>query len=85
MIVTALVAASAASVQSFLAASSPCVLASLSVDLMAALKQYDYDLNERELALVLRFRDALEEAGIDLFLTERLTDAEKALLQQVLD
>jgi hypothetical protein len=54
-------------------------------DLMAALKQNDYDLNERELALVLRFRDALEEAGIDLFLTERLTDAEKALLQQVLD
>jgi hypothetical protein len=54
-------------------------------DLMAALKQYDYDLNDRELALVLRFRDALEEAGIDLFLTQRLTDAEKALLQEVLD
>jgi hypothetical protein len=54
-------------------------------DLIAALEQYDYDLNERELALVLRFRDALEEAGIDLFLTQRLTDADKALLQQVLD
>jgi hypothetical protein len=41
-------------------------------DLMGALKQYGYDLNERELALVLRFRAALEEAGVDLFLAEKL-------------
>jgi hypothetical protein len=54
-------------------------------DLLAALDQYGYDLNERELALVLRFRDALEEAGVDLFLTQRLTAADKALLRQVLN
>jgi hypothetical protein len=41
-------------------------------DLLGALKQYGYDLNERELALVLRFRAALEEAGVDLFLAEKL-------------
>jgi len=41
-------------------------------DLMGALKQYGYDLNERELALVLRFRASLEEAGVDLFLAEKL-------------
>src|SRR5215207_1795753 len=53
-------------------------------DLMAALEQYGYDLNERELALVLRFRAALEEAGVDLFLTQRLTDADKELLRQAM-
>jgi hypothetical protein len=41
-------------------------------DLMGALQQYGYDLNERELALVLRFRASLEEAGVDLFLAEKL-------------
>lgn len=41
-------------------------------DLMGALHQYGYDLNESELALVLRFRAALEEAGIDLALAEKL-------------
>ena len=39
-------------------------------DLDAALKQWGYDLNGRELLLVTRFRAALEEAGIDLFLEE---------------
>jgi hypothetical protein len=53
-------------------------------DLLAALKQYGYDLNDRELALVLRFRAALEEAGVDLFLTQRLTDADKELLRQAM-
>ncbi len=53
-------------------------------DLLAALQQYGYDLNERELALVLRFRAALEEAGVDLFLTQRLTDADKELLRQAM-
>jgi hypothetical protein len=51
-------------------------------DLMGALAQYGYDFNERELALVLRFRDALEEAGVDLFLTKKLTEEDKALLRQ---
>lgn len=41
-------------------------------DLMAALAQYGYELNEREQALVLSFRAALEEAGVDLFLAEKL-------------
>jgi len=41
-------------------------------DLMGALEQYGYDLNERELDLVLRFRDSLEEAGVDLLLAEKL-------------
>lgn len=41
-------------------------------DLEGALSQYSYDLNEREMALVLRFRAALEEAGVDLFLAEKL-------------
>jgi len=36
-------------------------------DLMAALLQYGYDLNERERELVFDFRATLEEAGIDLF------------------
>jgi hypothetical protein len=37
-----------------------------------ALEQYGYDLNQKELALVLRFRQTLEEAGVDLFLTKEL-------------
>ena len=53
-------------------------------DLLAALEQYGYDLNERELALVLRFRAALEEAGVDLFLAQHLTDADKELLRQAM-
>lgn len=41
-------------------------------DLDAALAQYGYDLNERERALVGRFRAALEEAGVDLFLKDEI-------------
>jgi hypothetical protein len=50
-------------------------------DLNGALKTYGYDLNERELALVLRFRAALEEAGVDLFLKEKLSKEDLALLR----
>lgn len=39
-------------------------------DVELALEQFGYDLNERERALVFSFRQALEDAGIDLFLTE---------------
>ena len=53
-------------------------------DLLGALEQNGYDLNERELALVLRFRAALEEAGVDLFLAQNLTDADKELLRQAM-
>lgn len=52
-------------------------------DLLAALREYGYDLNERELALVLRFRAALEEAGVDLFLTEHLSEEDLALLRSL--
>ena len=37
-----------------------------------ALQQYGYDLNAKELALVLEFRRTLEAAGVDLFLTKEL-------------
>jgi hypothetical protein len=52
-------------------------------DLDGALRQYGYDLNERELVLVHRFRAALEEAGIDLFLMERASSEELETLRQV--
>ena len=41
-------------------------------DLTGALAQFGYELNEQELDLVLRFRAALEESNVDLFLAERL-------------
>ena len=53
-------------------------------DLLGALAQYGYDLNERELALVLRFRAALEEAGVDLFVTDRLRPEDEELLRRAL-
>ncbi len=43
-------------------------------DLGAALVAHGYDLNERELALVMRFRAALAEAGVDLFLDDAVND-----------
>ncbi len=42
-------------------------------DLNAALVQFGYDLNDKELELVLAFRSALAAAGIDLFLDERFS------------
>ncbi len=42
------------------------------VDLDQALADYGYALNSNEHALVLSFRDTLEEAGVDLFLTPEL-------------
>ena len=41
-------------------------------DLTGALTQFGYELNEQELDLVLKFRAALEESNVDLFLAERL-------------
>lgn len=41
-------------------------------DLDAALDQYGYELNERERVLVHRFRAALDEAGVDLFLKDEI-------------
>lgn len=52
-------------------------------DIEAALRQYGFDLNPRELTLVLRFRAALEEAGIDLSLTETLSEKDLDLLRDI--
>lgn len=43
------------------------------VDLDGALIRYGYDLNDAELPLVHRFRDALAEAGVDLALASELS------------
>lgn len=52
-------------------------------DIEAALDRYGFELNPRELTLVLRFRAALEEAGIDLSLTESLTAENLDLLRNI--
>jgi hypothetical protein len=52
-------------------------------DLAAALEQFGYDLNPRERDLVLRFREALEEAGIDLDITSQFSMDNIELLRAV--
>jgi hypothetical protein len=42
-------------------------------DLDEALRLHGYDLNPRERELVGRFRSALEEAGVDLFLSHEIS------------
>lgn len=42
-------------------------------DLDEALRLHGYDLNEKERDLVGRFRAALEEAGVDLFLKDEIS------------
>ena len=49
-------------------------------DLNAALTQFGYDLTPNEMALVLKFRAVLEEAGLDLFLTGELDSETRHLL-----
>jgi hypothetical protein len=53
-------------------------------DLSKALKEFGYDLNPDEMALVLRFRAALEEAGVDLWLgrTNKLSKEDLELIRQ---
>ncbi|MDQ4044364.1 MAG: hypothetical protein M3173_02810 [Chloroflexota bacterium] len=41
-------------------------------DLARALDEYGYDLNDRERAFVFRFRQALEEANVDLELAKEV-------------
>ncbi len=53
------------------------------VDLLDALDQFGYELTEKELELVLRFRDAIAEAGIDVFLQEPVDPAYLDLLARV--
>ena len=52
-------------------------------DLEGALRQFGYDLNESEMELVLAFRRSLAEAGIDLFLTEKITPDQLAQIQEL--
>ena len=65
------------------AMSDPAFRAIARDDLVAARTTYGYDLNERELFLVTRFRAALEDANVDLFLRENLTDEQLALLRDL--
>ena len=52
-------------------------------DLQAALDQFGYQLNPHERDLVLRFRAALEEAGIDLDITSQFSMDNIELLREV--
>ena len=52
-------------------------------DMQGALRQFGYDLNESEMELVLAFRRSLAEAGIDLFLTEKITPEQLAQIQEL--
>lgn len=54
------------------AMSDPGFRAVARVDLDRALREYGYDLNDQEQTLVRRFRESLEEAGVDLFLSPEL-------------
>ncbi len=52
-------------------------------DMEGALKQFGYDLNDSEMELVLAFRRSLAEAGIDLFLEERITPEQLETIHQL--
>lgn len=52
-------------------------------DVELALKQFGYDLNDRERTLVFSFRQALEDAGIDLFLSEDLSSDNIEMLRTI--
>ena len=54
-------------------------------DLTGALAQFGYELNDQELDLVLKFRAALEESNVDLFLAERLGPEYLSLLNGALN
>ncbi len=62
------------------AMSDPAFRAIAREDLDAALAAYGYDLNERELGLVARFRATLADAGVDLDLVQHVTDDQLAEL-----
>ncbi|MCD6028919.1 MAG: hypothetical protein K0S78_1093 [Thermomicrobiales bacterium] len=51
-------------------------------DLPGALERYGYDLTAQEMALVVRFRRSLEDAGVDLDLVDGMGDDR---LAQILD
>jgi hypothetical protein len=53
-------------------------------DLPAALEKYGYELTASELALVLRFRRSLAEAGVDLDLVDGSGDERVAEVLEIL-
>jgi hypothetical protein len=52
-------------------------------DLSDALDRFGYHLTERELELVMRFRAALAEAGIDVFLEEKMDEHYRKLFERL--
>ena len=61
-----------------LAMTDPEFRAKASADLEGALVEYGYELNPRELALVLRFRKSLADAGVDLDLVNEIPEEQLA-------
>jgi hypothetical protein len=61
-----------------LAMSNPEFRAEASADLQAALLKYGYNLTQQELALVLRFRRSLADAGVDLDLVAGMGEEQLA-------
>lgn len=60
--------------------SDPVFRADAASDLPAALEKHGYALSPQELALVLRFRRSLADAGVDLDLVSGLGDGQLAEL-----
>lgn len=66
------------------AMSDPAFRTEAARDLPAALKNHGYDLSSEELALVLRFRRSLADAGVDLDLVAGMGDDQLAEVMDVL-
>jgi hypothetical protein len=66
------------------AMSDPVFRADAKEDLQEALQRHGYDLTAQELALVLRFRRSLAEAGVDLDLVSGMGDERMANLLESL-
>lgn len=60
------------------AMSDPAFRADAAADLPAALAKYGYHLSSQEMALVLRFRRSLADAGVDLDLVSGLGEDQLA-------
>ncbi len=58
------------------AMSDPAFREEANANLESTLKQYGYDLRPQELALVVRFRRSLEDAGVDLDLVSTMGEAQ---------
>lgn len=58
------------------AMSDPTFREEANANLESTLRQHGYDLRPQELALVLRFRRSLEDAGVDLDLVSSMGEAQ---------